>query len=112
MFPFVYMKRRGEKIDNPCGCFGLTEFQVRGSPSSSSNAKKYQTSRVFLHYLLFLFPMLTHRRYEIPTPIQRYCIPAILEGHDLLSCAQTGRFPPLGLDSASLLRGCHVLKRT
>ncbi|KAG0135997.1 P-loop containing nucleoside triphosphate hydrolase protein [Tuber indicum] len=28
--------------------------------------------------------------YEIPTPIQRYCIPAILEGHDLLSCAQTG----------------------
>ncbi|CUS09042.1 unnamed protein product [Tuber aestivum] len=28
--------------------------------------------------------------YEIPTPIQRYCIPAILDGHDLLSCAQTG----------------------
>ncbi|RPB01027.1 DEAD-domain-containing protein [Choiromyces venosus 120613-1] len=28
--------------------------------------------------------------YQIPTPIQRYCIPAILDGHDLLSCAQTG----------------------
>ncbi|PWW80799.1 DEAD-domain-containing protein [Tuber magnatum] len=28
--------------------------------------------------------------YEIPTPIQRYCIPAVLDGHDLLSCAQTG----------------------
>ncbi|KAI5846516.1 P-loop containing nucleoside triphosphate hydrolase protein [Morchella snyderi] len=28
--------------------------------------------------------------YKVPTPIQRYCIPAILEGHDILSCAQTG----------------------
>ncbi|KAL7272663.1 hypothetical protein RUND412_004521 [Rhizina undulata] len=29
-------------------------------------------------------------KYQVPTPIQKYCIPAILEGHDLLSCAQTG----------------------
>ncbi|KAI5845510.1 P-loop containing nucleoside triphosphate hydrolase protein [Tricharina praecox] len=29
-------------------------------------------------------------KYTRPTPIQRYCIPAILSGYDLLSCAQTG----------------------
>ncbi|KAA8895984.1 P-loop containing nucleoside triphosphate hydrolase protein [Sphaerosporella brunnea] len=29
-------------------------------------------------------------KYEQPTPIQRYCIPAINQGYDLLSCAQTG----------------------
>lgn len=28
--------------------------------------------------------------YTIPTPIQAYGIPAILEGHDLLAVAQTG----------------------
>ena len=32
-------------------------------------------------------------KYVMPTPIQRYCIPAILEGRDLLSCAQTGKYP-------------------
>ncbi|KAF8249745.1 DEAD/DEAH box RNA helicase [Wilcoxina mikolae CBS 423.85] len=29
-------------------------------------------------------------KYDKPTPIQRYCIPSILQGYDLLSCAQTG----------------------
>lgn len=28
--------------------------------------------------------------YEVPTPIQAYCIPAILKGHDVVACAQTG----------------------
>ncbi|EPS37398.1 hypothetical protein H072_8914 [Dactylellina haptotyla CBS 200.50] len=28
--------------------------------------------------------------YEIPTPIQRACIPTILRGNDLIACAQTG----------------------
>ncbi len=28
--------------------------------------------------------------YEIPTPIQEQCIPRLLEGRDLLGCAQTG----------------------
>lgn len=29
-------------------------------------------------------------RYETPTPIQAYCIPSILLGHDIVACAQTG----------------------
>ncbi|KAI9740077.1 MAG: hypothetical protein M1818_004828 [Claussenomyces sp. TS43310] len=28
--------------------------------------------------------------YEIPTPVQAYCLPAILKGHDVVACAQTG----------------------
>ena len=28
--------------------------------------------------------------YTVPTPIQAYCLPAILKGHDIVACAQTG----------------------
>jgi ATP-dependent RNA helicase DDX3X len=29
-------------------------------------------------------------RYHVPTPIQSYCIPAVLTGHDVVAIAQTG----------------------
>ncbi|KAF2192525.1 DEAD-domain-containing protein [Zopfia rhizophila CBS 207.26] len=29
-------------------------------------------------------------QYHVPTPIQSYCIPAVLTGHDVVGCAQTG----------------------
>ena len=29
--------------------------------------------------------------YNVPTPIQKYCIPAIKTGHDLIAIAQTGK---------------------
>ncbi|KAL2065460.1 hypothetical protein VTL71DRAFT_3130 [Oculimacula yallundae] len=28
--------------------------------------------------------------YEVPTPIQQYTIPSVIQGHDLVACAQTG----------------------
>lgn len=28
--------------------------------------------------------------YEVPTPIQQYCLPAVAKGHDIVACAQTG----------------------
>jgi ATP-dependent RNA helicase DDX3X len=28
--------------------------------------------------------------YDIPTPIQQYCMPAVKLGHDVVACAQTG----------------------
>lgn len=30
-------------------------------------------------------------RYSEPTPIQAYCIPAVITGHDVIACAQTGK---------------------
>lgn len=30
--------------------------------------------------------------YTVPTPIQKYCIPAIKMGHDVIGIAQTGKF--------------------
>lgn len=30
-------------------------------------------------------------RYNVPTPIQAYAIPAVLTGHDLIAIAQTGK---------------------
>jgi ATP-dependent RNA helicase DDX3X len=29
--------------------------------------------------------------YDVPTPVQAYCLPAILKGHDVVACAQTGK---------------------
>lgn len=30
--------------------------------------------------------------YDVPTPIQRYCLPAIHMGYDVIGIAQTGKF--------------------
>lgn len=34
--------------------------------------------------------------YKLPTPIQMYCIPAIMQGNDTIAVAQTGKasLPP------------------
>jgi ATP-dependent RNA helicase DDX3X len=29
-------------------------------------------------------------KYEVPTPIQQYILPAVFKGHDVVACAQTG----------------------
>lgn len=30
--------------------------------------------------------------YSLPTPIQQYVLPAIKSGHDVIACAQTGKY--------------------
>lgn len=30
-------------------------------------------------------------QYRLPTPIQKYCLPAITRGHDVIGIAQTGK---------------------
>jgi ATP-dependent RNA helicase DDX3X len=32
--------------------------------------------------------------YHVPTPIQCYTIPAVLQGYDVVACAQTGLSSP------------------
>lgn len=30
-------------------------------------------------------------QYKVPTPIQKYCLPAVRDGHDVIGIAQTGK---------------------
>jgi len=37
-----------------------------------------------------LLAVLAQQKYTLPTPIQRQCIPLVLDGHDVVGIAQTG----------------------
>lgn len=41
-------------------------------------------------------------KYTAPTPIQAYCIPAVLTGHDVVGIAQTGKSPTYSTYSCML----------
>jgi ATP-dependent RNA helicase RhlE len=55
-----------------------------------------------------LLRALDEQRYDEPTPIQRQAIPEILQGRDLLGCAQTGT----GKTAAFVLPMLQLLSRT
>ena len=42
--------------------------------------------------------------YNVPTPIQKYCIPAIKTGYDLIAIAQTGKPQPDHYVAASITK--------
>lgn len=40
-------------------------------------------------------------QYKTPTPIQKYCLSAVRDGHDVIGIAQTGKtFPSLNMSHA------------
>ncbi|KAL8796803.1 MAG: hypothetical protein Q9195_000886 [Heterodermia aff. obscurata] len=43
--------------------------------------------------------------YQLPTPIQAYCLPSILTGHDVIAVAQTGKHPQRALRLAQPSNG-------
>ena len=43
-----------------------------------------------LNLITPIIEALKHKEYSTPTPIQAQAIPKILEGNDLIGCAQTG----------------------
>ncbi|KAI0124745.1 P-loop containing nucleoside triphosphate hydrolase protein [Xylariales sp. AK1849] len=47
--------------------------------------------------------------YRTPTPIQRYCIPAVKMGHDIIAIAQTGDHPGSGKTAAYLIPILNLL---
>jgi superfamily II DNA/RNA helicase len=47
-------------------------------------------------------------KYTVPTPIQKYCIPAIRAGHDLIAIAQTGTCTYVLLPTSHLIDSFRI----
>ncbi|PYI02514.1 DEAD/DEAH box RNA helicase [Aspergillus sclerotiicarbonarius CBS 121057] len=76
-----YINRTGLKIGNLQNIEVIAESRERPSPVKSFD-------EAGLHPIIRENIRLC--RYEVPTPIQAYTIPAILTGHDLIAISQTG----------------------
>ncbi|OOF90851.1 hypothetical protein ASPCADRAFT_156157 [Aspergillus carbonarius ITEM 5010] len=76
-----YINRTGLKIGNLQNIEVIAESRERPSPVKSFD-------EAGLHPIIRENIRLC--RYEVPTPIQAYTIPAVLTGHDLIAISQTG----------------------
>ncbi|GLA10576.1 hypothetical protein AnigIFM62618_000173 [Aspergillus niger] len=81
LFRSEYTNRTGLKIGNIQNIEVIAESRERPSPIKNfDDAGLHPIMRENIRLC----------RYEFPTPIQAYSIPAVLTGHDLISIAQTG----------------------
>ncbi|PWY92862.1 DEAD/DEAH box RNA helicase [Aspergillus heteromorphus CBS 117.55] len=81
LFRNDYINRTGLKIGNLQNIEVIAESRERPNPVKSfDDAGLHPIVRENIRLCC----------YELPTPIQAYCIPAVLTGHDLIAIAQTG----------------------
>ncbi|KAI9715849.1 MAG: hypothetical protein M1812_005669 [Candelaria pacifica] len=74
-------------MEDPEGLNQLTEFTVtQEGPIHIAPVQNF--SDAGLHPVMLQNIELAH--YTTPTPVQAYCLPAILKGYDVIACAQTG----------------------
>ncbi|KAI9819264.1 MAG: hypothetical protein M1827_007420 [Pycnora praestabilis] len=74
-------------MKNREGLRALTEFTVTfESEKQIRPVRKFEDAG--LHPVMLRNIQLA--QYEVPTPVQAYCIPAVLQGQDVIACAQTG----------------------
>ena len=67
----MYINLRGRNVRNEIFSVHFSSFSdVKLSPVILENVRK--------------------TKYDKPTPVQKWAIPAILEGRDIMACAQTG----------------------
>ncbi|KAH6671917.1 P-loop containing nucleoside triphosphate hydrolase protein [Halenospora varia] len=66
---------------------GITELDVtQEGPIRLEPIRKFEDAG--LHPVMLRNVQLAG--YDVPTPIQQYCLPAVFKGHDITACAQTG----------------------
>jgi len=70
-------------------CVRMTQWKI-GSPFFMTQTNKIPSSFNDLGIAPALLEVLKHLRFTLPTPIQHQCIPAALEGRDIVGIAQTG----------------------
>ncbi|XHG09393.1 hypothetical protein AWENTII_012455 [Aspergillus wentii] len=81
LFRSEFINRAGLKLGNLQNIEVIAESRERPSPVRSfDDAGLHPVMRENIRLC----------RYEVPTPIQAYSIPAVLTGHDLIAIAQTG----------------------
>jgi ATP-dependent RNA helicase RhlE len=64
--------------------------QATGTPPAAAAAETGSLHGVFTTLIPQLQRSIRLQGYHTPTPIQEQCIPPLLEGRDLIGCAQTG----------------------
>lgn len=91
----VWHSRSKLAINRSFSCLGLPLFRVAQVDVVQEGSVRIKPVLKFneagLHPVMLKNVELAG--YDVPTPIQQYTMPAIFEGHDIVACAQTGKYP-------------------